>query len=274
MNRGRIYLVRLGSGRHPHPRTGGCLLELAGTLTGEPWTDHPVTVPRELSLLARRANDRSGPDGRHRLLPLLPWLVDRRAARPSTYPAAIALAAARAAAPVADPAAARRLVTRASRLVAEAEAAEMEKERPAGWATRSRHRRQVWATVRAVAALTAQAPQSQRDHRLLLVLLAALNRSRQLAGHDPLDFPPVPGSAGSPGSPTGLEIMVWPVAADGNESWQLRCSALTDRWPDPLQDGWIRRRAELSSRRPAEGSARDPADRAAGTGCGSSDTPG
>lgn len=76
MGNSDVHLVPLlGSGRHQHPRVGGCLLELVATLPGGRWTDRPDTVDPVLGSLVRAVNDRTSPPERPALAPLIPWLA-------------------------------------------------------------------------------------------------------------------------------------------------------------------------------------------------------
>jgi hypothetical protein len=68
----------LGAGRHTHPRHGGCLVELAGSLIGGPWSDRPASLDPVLGHLLRTVNDRCGADERPALAQLTPWLADLR----------------------------------------------------------------------------------------------------------------------------------------------------------------------------------------------------
>jgi hypothetical protein len=65
----------LGRRTHAHPRQGGCLVEIAGTLPGGRWTDRPPSVAPVLAALAREVNDRVSDGHRRDLLPLAPWLI-------------------------------------------------------------------------------------------------------------------------------------------------------------------------------------------------------
>lgn len=49
--------VRLSPGRHPSPKHGACVMELASMLAGEPFTDHPRSVSRPLASFLRGYND-------------------------------------------------------------------------------------------------------------------------------------------------------------------------------------------------------------------------
>lgn len=72
----------LGRGRHPDPRTGGCLMEYVSLLAGEPWSDHPGCTQPLLAAIARCVNDAVDEAHRQQLLPLAADLAGARNARP------------------------------------------------------------------------------------------------------------------------------------------------------------------------------------------------
>ena len=47
----------LGRGRHRSPSRGACFLEYTALLAGEPFSDEPACVDRQLAAVLRRAND-------------------------------------------------------------------------------------------------------------------------------------------------------------------------------------------------------------------------
>jgi hypothetical protein len=61
----------LGRGRHRSPDRGACFLEYTALLAGEPFSDEPACVDRELAAVLRHANDVLGDADRSRLVPLL-----------------------------------------------------------------------------------------------------------------------------------------------------------------------------------------------------------
>ena len=61
----------LSRGKHRNPARGACFLEYTSLLAGEPFSDEPACVDRELAAVLRRANDLLGDEARARLLPLL-----------------------------------------------------------------------------------------------------------------------------------------------------------------------------------------------------------
>src|SRR5690348_12387621 len=61
----------LSRGKHNHPSRGACFLEYTALLAGEPFTDEPACVDRELAAVLRHANDVLPDAERPRLVPLL-----------------------------------------------------------------------------------------------------------------------------------------------------------------------------------------------------------
>lgn len=61
----------LSRGRHKNPARGACFMEYTALLAGEPFSDSPRCVDRELAAVLRHANDTLSDADRHRLLPLL-----------------------------------------------------------------------------------------------------------------------------------------------------------------------------------------------------------
>jgi hypothetical protein len=61
----------LGRGRHRNPSRGACFLEYTALLAGEPFSDEPACVDRQLAGVLRHANDVLSDADRPRLLPLL-----------------------------------------------------------------------------------------------------------------------------------------------------------------------------------------------------------
>jgi hypothetical protein len=61
----------LSRGKHRDPARGACFLEYTSLLAGEPFSDEPACVDRELAAVLRRANDLLGDEARARLVPLL-----------------------------------------------------------------------------------------------------------------------------------------------------------------------------------------------------------
>jgi hypothetical protein len=61
----------LGRGRHRNPSRGACFLEYTALLAGEPFSDEPACVDRQLADVLRHANDVLSDADRPRLVPLL-----------------------------------------------------------------------------------------------------------------------------------------------------------------------------------------------------------
>ena len=61
----------LSRGKHKNPSRGACFMEYTALLAGEPFTDAPRCVDRELAAVLRHANDTLSDADRPRLLPLL-----------------------------------------------------------------------------------------------------------------------------------------------------------------------------------------------------------
>jgi hypothetical protein len=61
----------LSRGKHKNARRGACFMEYTALLAGEPFTDAPRCVDRELAAVLRHANDTLSNADRPRLVPLL-----------------------------------------------------------------------------------------------------------------------------------------------------------------------------------------------------------
>ena len=61
----------LSRGKHKNPSKGACFLEYTSLLAGEPFSDSPACVARELAAVLRHANDLLTDADRPRLVPLL-----------------------------------------------------------------------------------------------------------------------------------------------------------------------------------------------------------
>src|SRR3954453_4127352 len=61
----------LSRGKHKNPSRGACFMEYTALLAGEPFTDAPRCVDRELAAVLRHANDPLPDAARPRLPPLL-----------------------------------------------------------------------------------------------------------------------------------------------------------------------------------------------------------
>lgn len=65
----------LAAGKHRNPRKGGCFMEFASYLAGEPWSDHPKCTHPLLAALARDVNDCVSDSARQRLVPMIPSVI-------------------------------------------------------------------------------------------------------------------------------------------------------------------------------------------------------
>jgi hypothetical protein len=72
------YLPVLSRGRHRTPRHGACFMEMASTLAGEQWSDHPGCTHPVLGELARLVNDSSSDRHRSELAVHVPTVVGLR----------------------------------------------------------------------------------------------------------------------------------------------------------------------------------------------------
>ena len=68
-------LPTLSRGKHRNPRKGGCFMEFASLLAGEPWSDHPACTHPLLAAVARHVNDLTSDPGRPRLAGLIPSVI-------------------------------------------------------------------------------------------------------------------------------------------------------------------------------------------------------
>lgn len=220
-------------GHHAHPRQGACLAELAATLPGGRWTDHPAGADPMLAALARAVNDDCTEEGRRDLLALLPWLP-----RPVPGPAPAAGArivgmVGRQGLAVADAALAARL---APDLAAVATADSRER----GFAAyRRRHRamRAIRLSVRALSRC------DDADQRLWWLLHDAINLTRAADG-----LPTLPDRAEMrlPDRwPRRLPVRVHIRVPDGAESTYYHCSPVWEGWPIRLRHDWAARQGEL-----------------------------
>jgi hypothetical protein len=234
MSSGAVHdMAVLRRGSHVHPRRGACLVELASTLPGGPWTDNPAFVDPVLACLARGVNDRSGEAGRQRLIWLAPWVV---AGPPHRLASGVMLAglAGRFALGRADPAVAGRLAPAVARL----EQPPTSSRWPRLWD--ARRRRDALRVTRSAVRILGQI----RDHDDVLeeLLLMAVNLSRAAEGLATLS----PAVLDATDCPSALAVRAELRASDGSaESAYFHCAAILDQWPAPLRNAWQRRNAEL-----------------------------
>jgi hypothetical protein len=73
--------VKLSRGRHGAPMLGMCVMELASTLAGERFSDHPRSVSPVIAGLLRQYNDGVDDDRRQALIPYAALCVGTRASR-------------------------------------------------------------------------------------------------------------------------------------------------------------------------------------------------
>ena len=198
----------LRAGRHPNPRRGACLLELASVVQGGRWTDRPDTVEPTLAQLGRLVNDLSSDAGRRALLPLLPGLLGTRPDQASA--ASVARAVRQTCARVAE-SSPRQSVPRVA-------VAGRWRSLVSGWHRDWVCRRQLTSHVRAVAGR--QPPGARRDAALRQVLLDAIVATRQAQGAG--GFVPVD-PAGS--LPQAITLLTWSTAPRyGEGEWTFECS--------------------------------------------------
>jgi hypothetical protein len=234
MTRSTVYEVPvLGVRSHPHPRRGGCLLEIASSLGGGPWTDNPLRVDPVLAALGRKVNDRTSDVGRPRLLALAPWLFTDHLVDRTRMPVVLGSLAGRRALAHADPVAAARVAAQLAQL-AGGDGPSLS--RWAAWKQRRRATALVQLAARAVAAGL------DADERLFVLLLDAVNLARSME-----DRPSVNVKVTSDGWPTTLPVRVEERIPDGSESRYLHCTAEIDRWPALLRQAWQLRAAELAA---------------------------
>jgi hypothetical protein len=82
----------LSRGKHRNPGRGACFMEYTALLAGEPFSDAPSCVDRELAAVLRHANDILSDADRPRLLPLLGRAVGLGVPAPPVRPPAPTLA--------------------------------------------------------------------------------------------------------------------------------------------------------------------------------------
>src|SRR4051794_7848330 len=65
----------LSPGKHRSPRSGGCFMEIASFLAGDPWSDHPKCTDPALAELCRCINDVMPDSTRSRLSLMIPSVI-------------------------------------------------------------------------------------------------------------------------------------------------------------------------------------------------------
>lgn len=213
-------------------RQGACLVEIAATLPGGRWTDHPATLDPALAAVARAVNDRSSDRGRPDLLALAPWLPRPATPAGATVAARIVAAVGRRGLAVADAATAGRLAPDLAAIAAADGAT-------ARWAAYQRRRRAARAVRLAVRAVARTG-----DRELWSLRHEAINIARAADGLAAL--PDRGDLVRSGGWPERLPVHVHIRIPDGAESTYYHCTPVLHRWPAPLVRDWAVRRAELA----------------------------
>ncbi|MFI6243161.1 hypothetical protein ACIBEF_25125 [Micromonospora sp. NPDC050795] len=221
----------LRQGGHCHPRQGACLVEIAATLSGGRWTDHPTTIDPALAAVARAVNDRSSDAGRPDLLALAPWLPRPAATTSSAATARIVTVVGRRGLAVADAGTAARLAPDLATIATADSTA-------SGWAAYQRRRR-----AARVIRLAVRAVARTGDPALWSLLREAITIARAADGLAAL--PERGDLARLGGWPERLPIHVQIRVPDGGESTYYHCTPVLDRWPATLVRDWAVRRAEL-----------------------------
>jgi hypothetical protein len=235
-----------GRGRHVHPRSGGCLMELVGATTGGPWTDHPLCTPIVLAHVARTVNDQTSAQARPLLAPLIPYLItdpahtDQVQADLATSLAVLAAAGPMLPADVLDT-----LTQQLHRVAHDAAAAARQSRRI--MPNRRRHKF-LAITKLALRAIYDTANPAGRDEELRGLLVDTINAERATEGLPAITTPPPPRiSLTSANSITVLTRLVKPLGADWLE---LEVTVDFSRFPDWLSGAWLERQSELDTRRP------------------------
>ena len=223
--------------RHVSPYGGGCLMEVASVLAGGRWTDRPDCVDPVLAAAARAVNDRTSDSRRARLLALAPWLIMR--GELDADAAALALwgfAAHVAGAPSCGTGPGGTLALPELRWWRHGELG-------SAWGRWRRERRAVRQVRRTVRGL---AGGSSGDEALFAFLTGAVDVLRRLSGLPVLDVRCAPDS----GWPAALPIRVEVRAAGGADSLHYHCTAVIERWPSVVVQGWLARLQESDGPRP------------------------
>ncbi|GLY65202.1 hypothetical protein [Amycolatopsis taiwanensis] len=83
----------LSRGHHVLPELGGCFMEIASVLAGEPWSDHPNCTHPMLAELARTVNDLVHDESRQQLVRWIPDVVGANRRHPLITAAIVAVLA-------------------------------------------------------------------------------------------------------------------------------------------------------------------------------------
>ncbi|HEX2074671.1 MAG TPA: hypothetical protein VHF92_12875 [Geodermatophilus sp.] len=238
----------LARGNHAHPRIGGCFAEVAGVLAAHRWTDHPACIPRVLAHIARGVNDRTGPEARMALAPLIPWAIfPPRPPRDLTRDIAVIAGLVE-------------LIRDERQDDPEFAPLLQRLERPPrprhvldrmAWRRAAQHL--VRARLRSISSMPAG---PVRDARLRALLTTAIDAARAVEG-----LPPFPEPVDAP--VTGIRLLpVTAQVAAVDEAFELRVEPLLDRWPHWIGDPWNERLREIGARPVIDG--QDLPERAAG----------
>lgn len=232
MSHARVFDVAiLRRGAHENPHRGACLVELASSLPGAFWTDHPADIDPVVAATARVVNDATSDDRRRMLVSFAPWLTTSTTADSAEIANLVAGLANRSVLDAADASAAE---WRA------AVALHADPSQPARWLSLEhvRQRRRAVRSVRLAAKVLRRS--SEADDALVHLLLDVVNLRREL-DHLPVLSPPSPEISYPPTLPVRVELR----AVDCAEFVSFHCTALTDEWPEHLVDAWHARNREM-----------------------------
>jgi hypothetical protein len=184
----------LSRGKHQTAGEGGCFMEYASVLAGEPWSDEPwsdepaCTHP-VLAAIARTVNDATTDPGRGGLLPLVPAVIGTDSADPRIAPTLVALCAGAASGHGRQDRYLTRTLAAAGAGLAGPRAAGWplaselsSRRRPAAWLHPSDHRHRRSAQRAASLAVAALAPHPTTDRPLRELLEQCIASTRGLLG--------------------------------------------------------------------------------------------
>jgi len=69
------FMPMLSPGKHRSARSGGCFMEIASFLAGDPWSDHPKCTDPALAEVSRCVNDVMPDSARSLLAPMIPSVI-------------------------------------------------------------------------------------------------------------------------------------------------------------------------------------------------------
>lgn len=208
----------LGAGRHTHPRHGGCLLEVVGSLIGGPWTDHPPAMDPLIGRLARSVNDLSSAEERPALVQAAPWLAHLCRDRVRLGRLVVLTAVINASLPLLnDP------QRREALLLSQYEVDTPGAGRFASLASNRRRNRSAAHTVSAAAEAVGMAHGDAGLRHLLIDVMTALRRHCEL--------PPVP-AMDQPAAHCRVAVPVMgEIHAPGGDGMYCKWTALVEEWP-------------------------------------------